>query len=192
MSKLEDGRPDPRRLDLNRLADDGQALAGAWPLQGFPRLIDGAEPAGDALVHWSTRAERRAVPGAGAQPWLHLKAQALLRLTCQRCLQSVEEALTVERSFRFVADEAAAEREDEEAEEEVLALPPRGRLDLQPLLEDELILALPLVPRHTECPQPLPLPADDGPADEGATHPFAALAALKRGQGEPGGQGGPA
>jgi uncharacterized protein len=47
------------------------------------------------------------------------------------------------------------------------------------LVEDELILSLPIVPRHDQCPDPLPMPVDE--LDEGpAAHPFQALAALKR------------
>jgi uncharacterized protein len=33
----------------------------------------------------------------------------------------------------------------------------RRALDLRALVEDELILALPMVPRHDVCPEPLPL-----------------------------------
>lgn len=178
MRKPADGHTDLRRLDLDRLADESAALAGDWPLSDLQRLLADAAAAGDARMHWALRAERRAVPGAAAMPWLHLEARATLRLTCQRCLQPVDEPLAAQRSFRFVADEATAEREDEEAEEDVLALPARGRLDLLPLLEDELILALPLVPRHAQCPDPLPVPADDL-EEPPAEHPFAALAALK-------------
>ncbi len=182
MNKPAEGRFDARRLDLNRLADDAATLVGAWPLAALARLTEDAAPAGDGQVHWTLRAERRAAPGGPAEPWLHLEARATVRLTCQRCLQPVDEPLAVQRSFRFVADEAAAEREDEQAEEDVLALPPRGRLDLQPLVEDELILALPIVPRHAECPEPLPMGASDPGADEDVPQasPFAALAALKR------------
>jgi uncharacterized protein len=180
MNKPTDGHLDARRLDLQRLADAAAALDGQWPLADLPRLTADAAPAGDAQVHWHVTGERRAVAGGSADPWLHLRARTTVRLTCQRCLQPVDEALAVARSFRFVADEAEAERLDELAEEEdVLALPPRGRLDLLPLVEDELILALPLVPRHEVCPEPLPLPEDE-PEAAPAEHPFAALAALKQ------------
>lgn len=180
MNKNTDGRLDARRLDLHRLADAAEVLDGHWPLADLQRLTADAAPAGDALVHWHLSGERRAVAGGSADPWLHLTARATVRLTCQRCLQPVDEALAVARRFRFVADEAEAERLDELADEEdVLALPPRGRLDLLPLVEDELILALPLVPRHEVCPEPLPLPAE-APASAPAEHPFAALAALKQ------------
>ena len=172
---------DPRRLDLLRLADSAGMAAGEWPSELLTRLAEDAPPACDAGVHWSARGERRAVPAGAAQTWLHLTASTLVRLTCQRCLQPLDEALTAERSFRFVADEAEAERQDERSEEDVLALPPRGRLDLLPLVEDELILALPLVPRHALCPQPLAL-TDERPPEVPAENPFAALAALKQGK----------
>lgn len=170
---------DPRRLDLLRLADSAGMAAGEWPSELLMRLAEDAPPAADGGVHWSARGERRAVPAGVPQTWLHLKASTLVRLTCQRCLQPLDEALTAERSFRFVADEAEAERQDEVSEEDVLAMPPRGRLDLLPLVEDELILALPLVPRHAHCPQPLPVP-EERPDEAPVEHPFAALAALKQ------------
>lgn len=182
MNKPAEDRFDARRLDLARLADAAATLQGSWPLGDLVRLTEDAAPAGDAVVRWTVRGERRARPGGPAEPWLHLEAAATVRLTCQRCLQPMDEPLAVARSFRFVADEAAAEREDELADEDVLALPPRGRLDLQPLVEDELILALPIVPRHAACPAPLTLRAADPEAgdDPPKANPFAALAALKR------------
>jgi uncharacterized protein len=88
--------------------------------------------------------------------------------------------LDVRPCLRFVQGEALAEQLDEDSEDDVLALGPP--LDLHELIEDELILALPLVPRHDQCPQPLPMHHDgvQTPADETPTHPFAALAALRR------------
>ena len=180
MKKPSDVGLEARRLDLPYLADTAAVLDGQWPLAELQRLTADAAPAGDAQVRWSVTGERRAVAGGSADPWLHLRARATVRLTCQRCLQPVDEPLVVARSFRFVADEAEAERLDEAAEEEdVLALPPRGRLDLLPLVEDELILSLPLVPRHDVCPQPLPVPAEV-PESAPAEHPFAALAVLRQ------------
>ncbi|GAB4041716.1 MAG: DUF177 domain-containing protein [Rubrivivax sp.] len=168
---------DARRLDLVRFAADAARLEGAWPVAAFERLAADAPP--QAEVPWSVRGESRPVAGGAPETWLHLDARATVTLQCQRCLQAMAQPLAVARSFRFVADEAEAERLDEESDDDVLALPPRGRLDLLPLVEDELILALPLVPRHEVCPEPLPLPADDR-ADERVEHPFAKLAALTK------------
>jgi len=51
-------------------------------------------------------------------------------------------------------------------------------------VEDELILELPLVPRHEGvCPEPLPFPGAADAAEEPAVerpNPFAALAALRK------------
>jgi uncharacterized protein len=169
---------DPHRLELLRFAESGARLEGAWPAASFERLAADAPPAGD--VRWAAWGEQKPVAGGAPETWLSLEAEATVRLECQRCLQAMAQPLAVARRFRFVADEAEAARLDEDSEDDVLALPPRGRLDLLPLVEDELILALPIVPRHETCPEPLPLPADDAAEEASPEHPFAALAALKR------------
>ncbi len=168
-------KPDPRRLDVAAAAADALRLEGQWPLAGFGRLHDGAAQDGD--VHWSVRGEQRAVPGAQAEIWLHLTVRAHVWRDCQRCLQPVALALDLARALRFVGDEATAEALDAECEDDVLALP--RYLDLHGLVEDELLLALPLVPMHEQCPQRLPAAAGFDSADapaEPAAHPFAVLA----------------
>jgi uncharacterized protein len=90
-------------------------------------------------------------------------------------------ALQVERRLRFVHGEDAAAQLDAQSEDDVLAL--TRALDLRELIEDELLLALPIVPRHEVCAEPLPVAIDaeaDAPAGDPAPGPFAALAALKR------------
>jgi uncharacterized protein len=102
-----------------------------------------------------------------------------LSLVCQRCLGPIQTQLDIQRSFLFVAGEQAAAEQDADSEEDVLAL--THALDLRELVEDELLLALPLVPRHQICLQPLPLGTDEESAEQ-RPNPFAALAALKRGR----------
>jgi uncharacterized protein len=175
---------DALRLDVAHLAAEGAELAGRWPLAELTRLADmnmtGETP--DADVQWQVQGELRPVTGGVAEVWLHLQAQAQLALCCQRCLGPVHETVTIDKPVRFVADEAQAAALDAELEDDVLAL--ERTLDLRELVEDELLLALPIVPRHAECPAPLPMPVDDAEADE-KTSPFAALAQLKtRGGGQ--------
>jgi uncharacterized protein len=172
----------PHAVDVAVLCREELSLQGQWSLAAMPRLISGlaATPA-DALAPWQAKASLKVVTGGAAEMWLHLHATATVLLQCQRCLQDMTEALVVDRRIRFVRTEAEAARLDEESEDDVLALVPR--LDLQALFEDELILSLPLVPRHDTCPQPLLAPvaaASESDADV-APHPFAALAALKSG-----------
>jgi len=173
---------DPHRLDVEAFAKDGGRLEGDWPLSALERLADVAHPdakPGDAdRARWRAEGASRPVKGGAPQTWLHLGAKARLSLVCQRCLGPVDMALDTERSFLFVGDEDTAARLDADAEEDVLAM--TRALDLRALVEDELLLALPLVPRHEVCPQPLPMGDGDGDEEEGAPNPFAALAALKR------------
>ena len=174
---------DPHRLDVEAFAKEGAQLEGDWPLASLERLADvahpDAKPAESDRVHWHAQGEQRGMKGGAPQTWLHLGASARLALVCQRCLAPVDMPLQAERSFLFVADEDTAARLDADAEEEdVLAM--TRALDLRALVEDELLLALPLVPRHEVCPEPLPVADEDETPEEAPAHPFAALAALKR------------
>jgi uncharacterized protein len=156
------------------------------------RLADSVLPPGDELpppVMWSLQGLQRPVKGGEPEVWLHLEAETHVHLQCQRCLHTVNENLMVDRAFRFVGTDEEADRLDEESEDDVLVL--SRSLDVLELLEDELILALPLVPRHEVCPEALPTAVgeEDVAAPEVKPNPFAALAALRKGDG--GGSGGP-
>ena len=175
----------PQRLDALRFAQAGARLEGDPPLTGFARLASDLHPPVDPSerVRWQAQGEMRAGPTGGApQAWLHLEARALVPLTCQRCLAPVQTPVEVDRWFRFVADEATAEALDDDSEEDLLALEPRP--SLVELVEDELILSLPLVPLHERCPQPLlaaeePVGGEKAASGSERPHPFAALAKLK-------------
>jgi uncharacterized protein len=173
---------DPRKLDVAALARDGARLEGEWPAAELTRLAEGGAPEAPATawpaVRWAVQGELRQPRGGEAQVWMQLEASASVSLSCQRCLQPVQESLQFARWFRFVRDEAAAAELDADSEDEVLAL--ERSLDLRELVEDELLLDLPLVPRHEICPAPLPVAAAEEPPLEERPHPFAALAALKK------------
>ena len=176
-------QPNPRKLDVAAAAADGLLLQGDWPLAGFKRMADGMNQDGD--VHWSVRGESRVAAGREPEIWLHLTAHARVWRDCQRCLEPVPLDLDLGRSLRFVADEATAEALDADSEDDVLALP--RSLDLHDLVEEELLLALPIVPMHESCPQHLPASADalvEQTEPAAAKNPFAVLGSLKR---EPGG-----
>lgn len=172
------------RLDVKAFAKAGAVLSGQDPLSKYPRLLEEAGGQGaDQPVQWEAHGEMRVDASGLAQIWLHLSAQVSLPLTCQRCLGPVDIALEVVRAFRFVATEAQAEAEDEEAEEDVLAL--SRDFDLQALIEDELLMELPVVPRHEVCPTEVKLAAQDADFEAAQAenpNPFAALAGLKGGK----------
>ena len=143
-------------LDLSALALEGREKSGGLALRTLTRLLaDAPQPLAteaNGLVRWAVAAHWRA-PRGGVGPvrtsaddrlWLHLTGSASVPQTCQRCLGAVWVEMDLDRWFRFEPDETRAEAEDEDAEEDVLVW--RARLDLAELIEDELILALPLVP----------------------------------------------
>ena len=173
----------PDRLDVKAFAQAGAHLSGHDTLLRYQRLAEearGLHP--DLRVDWSADGEIRSTHGLGAETWLRLKADATVPLICQRCLQPVDVPLQVDREFRFVADEATAEALDDDCEEDLLAL--RRDFNLRELIEDELIMALPIVPRHDECPQPVQLASSDADfaaASASVPNPFAALAGLAKG-----------
>ena len=70
--------------------------------------------------------------------------------------------------------------EDDEAEEDLLAL--SREFDLLELLEDELLMDMPVAPRHESCPVPVKLSSADPAyhlAEAERQHPFAVLGRLK-------------
>lgn len=171
--------PDPHAIDLSPFCRRGLSVSGAWPLASLTRLAASFSAATDGEAAFLATGSLRAVAGSEPQMWVALDANAVVPLQCQRCLQTLAEPLQVQRQIRFVPTEDEAARLDEESEDDVLLQP--ARLDLQALLEDELILALPLVPRHTVCPEPIEASPGSAPEEaEAPPHPFAALAALRK------------
>jgi uncharacterized protein len=172
------------RLDVAALAASGGELGGQWQARDLPRL-SATQSAPDDLVlapiQWRLRGHSRPVTGAPAQTWLHLEASTEVWLTCQRCLQAFCLPLAPAVDLQFVRGEDRAAELDAEVEHDVLAL--GAAIDARELVEDELLLAVPLVPRHEHCPAPLPHSAAGGPEPTPAAQPspFAALAGLKRG-----------
>ena len=173
---------DPGKLDMEAFAAAAAQLEGQRPLREFPRIravlhMKTRAPEDEPVV-WSARGELRKARGAPAQVWLHLNAAANLALECQRCLSTVDVPVNVERRFLFVASEDEAAALDAESDDDILAL--TRWLNLHDLVEDELLLALPLVPRHERCPAPLPFRRETANKISEHANPFAALAELKR------------
>lgn len=170
------------RLEVRNFAQADGHLHGEAPLSDFKRLaadalaITGEQP----LVHWEAEGELVEETGGAGHVWLHLSAEVELPMTCQRCLTEAHIPLYVDRSFRFVTDEATAELEDDDSDEDVLAM--SSEFNLLELIEDELLMALPMVPMHEVCPVDVKLESatqdfDDSPVEK--TNPFAALASLR-------------
>ena len=136
---------------MQAFAHEGMPIAETTLLQNMERLAQEAyAPRDDSIVNWKARAELR--PGLQAEEdvWLHLTANTSMPLACQRCMGIVGMPLQIDQWYRFVATEAIAMAEDDESEEDLLVMEPQ--FDLLALLEDELLMTIPLVPMHGECP----------------------------------------
>jgi uncharacterized protein len=170
-----------RRLDVKGFAQEGGLLQGHEPLRNLPRLL--AETEGrraDSPVNWVAQGELHNPGHVNPEIWLHLQADAVLALTCQRCLTEIDVPVAVDRRFRFAPDEEAAAAQDEEAEEDVLAL--SRSFDLIGLVEDEMLMEMPLAPRHETCPVAVTLAVADEDFEAAAAereNPFALLESLK-------------
>ena len=198
---------DPLRLNVANFAADALEAEGDWAIAELTRLADSECPAdaGSPLkaradspplpsrsasdltrrVHWRAVGSHRPVGGEN-QVWLHLLADADVILQCQRCLLPLDEAVHIDRHFRFVKDEETAASLDDEMEDEVLVL--AKSLNLRDLIEDEMLLGLPLVPRHDVCPEAIPMQFGDVEEVEEKANPFASLALLRK---DKDGDGGP-
>ena len=173
--------PAPTRLDLKLLAQSGSEISGADMLSKYERLSQEARGlVADPHLDWSALGEMRSAQSGEDQVWLHMTARISMPLVCQRCMGPMDVALDVSPSFRFVATEEIALAQDEAAEEDVLVF--SREFNLAALIEDELLMALPLIPRHDVCPTQVKLSAADAAFDETSVekiNPFSALAKLQ-------------
>ena len=169
-----------RKLSVAAFALEATPLEGRSPLVQLPRLADEAVQAvAERTVHFQALGSMRSGSAGTAVPWLQLKGQVEIDLVCQRCLEPVATQVQFDRKFRFVESEEAALAQDEDSEEDLLVSSPQ--FDLLELVEDELLMALPVSPKHEECPGELKLSASDADfeAMSERPNPFAKLAQLK-------------
>jgi uncharacterized protein len=176
--------PPPTHLDVKAFAQSAGQTNGMDMLLNYDRLMqETSRLGGERLLKWSARGEYRSEGGMAVEVWLRLQVEVSLPLTCQRCLGPVDIEVSIDRSFRFVEGEEAADTQDEDAEEDVLAL--SKDFNLFDLIEDEVLMTLPVVPAHDVCPVDLKLSATDSGFEAALTekrNPFAVLAKLQNGK----------
>lgn len=115
--------------------------------------------------------------------WLSYQVEGGLKVTCQRCLEPLVVALDRDFELALLFHEADIDRIGD-AEyvmvDEISDVQNRRLLPIKALLEDELMLALPLSPRHEDCQMLVQEVGEQAPSEmEETENPFAALAMLK-------------
>ena len=132
-------------IDGLEFARTGSKLQGALPVAGFLRLRDALCTSKGAVQY-----ELLGVPEEQGRPALKLKVAGELQFVCQRCLGALEFPLHIDVSLQLAATQAELDAEPLTAEgpERIVA----GReMPVRDLVEDELLLAIPLVLRHDRC-----------------------------------------
>jgi uncharacterized protein len=124
--------------------------AGFLTMGDMPRLskeVSSVNP-GDGFA-WQMETHFEDSPGSEPRQILNLTLKGCLHLVCQRCLQDCAVNLDEKRRFVLVASEAEADDyplEDEEQEPLVAS----QHFNLLETIEDEVLLSLPLIPKHPE------------------------------------------
>ena len=132
-------------IDGLEFAKTGSRLQGVWPVAGFERLRDAL--GGD---EGTLRYDLRGVPEAQGRPALRLRVEGTLQLACQRCLGVLEFPLHAEVLLRLAATQAEVDAEPLRAEgpESIVT---GKQMPVRALVEDEVLLAIPIAPRHEVC-----------------------------------------
>ncbi|MBN3805669.1 DUF177 domain-containing protein [Paraburkholderia sp. Ac-20336] len=207
------GLSDPHELDLFEFTRSGRQAAGVVRVSQLPRMLNEVPadaPDRDTAFTWqaegTTQPELQDDGAEGPQPYLRMAVHGAAWLECQRCLTPYSQTFNVDATYRIVNTEAEAE-EFPLDEDEVEVIVGSRQFDLIDLIEEELLLSLPLVPKHEVCPEVHEslvsgVDGSEGEGDEAAQdeageggepeqsgerrNPFAALESLKRD--EPGGR----
>jgi uncharacterized protein len=124
--------------------------SGFLTMADMPRLakeVSSVNP-GDGFA-WQMETHFENSPGSEPRQILDLALKGCLHLVCQRCLQDCAVNLDEKRRFVLVATESEADDyplEDEEQEPLVAS----QHFNLLETIEDEVLLSLPLIPKHPE------------------------------------------
>lgn len=165
----------PEVVDAWRMVAARRMFEGRIPLTAWSRL---GESLADAAGECSYQVEFGRDEFGFA--FVELKAEAALPLICQRTLERFEFPVRIEQRLGLIRDE----REEAALPPgyEPLLMPEDARLHPAELIEDELILAVPVVPVKpgTEAIEAHWEASAEEMQDE-RPNPFAALSALKSG-----------
>lgn len=155
--------PDPFRF-----ASEGRSLSGEVSLAGLSRLADLLAEQSGVLVYRLTGELT-----VGRKSMLRLQVSGELMLRCQRCLGPMVWPVAIDTLFELVRPGQVIP--DEELEEDAYdAIEAEADMDVLALVEDEVVLAAPIAPRHEDCEAPRPV---GGAVKES---PFSKLSGLKK------------
>ncbi|MDH5512037.1 MAG: YceD family protein [Gammaproteobacteria bacterium] len=163
----------PESIDPIQLAERGAQLTGTLPLKSMPRISQGSLE-GSGQVNVDLFFER---PEGEKIYLMHGVLRAQLRVTCQRCLEPMD--LSLEASPWVILVRSGEQPGQPEGDADILVVD--KPISLSALVEDELLLALPMVPMHEpdRCPAGEYVARVRRTGDE-EKNPFAVLSRMKK------------
>lgn len=151
-----------KALSAGRLPAQGELLGAALP-RLMQEVVSMAGP-----VSWALAPDAQPPgPGRWRRRWW-LTVNADLVCTCERCLAPVSVGVAARRAFEFFESSAQADVQSERLEDDDLEfdpdaelvdyLSPEDGMTIATLVEDEVLLNMPMAPKHEQCG----LPAEPG------------------------------
>ena len=154
----------PAAIDGLAFAHNAAVLEGRLGMESLPRLAQSG--CSGSVVDFVLTGEinERGKPG------LRLAVDGSVRLECQRCRGSLDFPLHLEAQLELASSEAGIRAVDDDIERVVAG----HEMSVAALVEDEVLLALPMAPKHEQCRAAAGLRANAKPSA------FQALAALRK------------
>ena len=158
-----------RSLDVEELASRRAVLAGALEAESLPRLLEVVTVRPGAVAYRIEFAR-----DLSGRPKMSGHVEGVLPLVCQRCLGRLD------WSFDTRIESVVVERGQEDTGGPDAVTCSGGRIELDLVIEDEILLALPNAPVHPRgsCEAPSFRAAREQPPSR-PSNPFSALRALR-------------
>lgn len=153
----------PAHIDGLQFARERGQCSGRLTIESLSRLVESG--ATSAAVEYVLAGDEN----AEGRPCLRIDVDGTLELICQRCLEAVEHRVEISGELELATEQRAIDT----AEDDVDRVLTGRAMDIRMLIEDELILDLPMIPMHEHCAA-----AEAGKS--ACPSPFASLAALKK------------
>jgi uncharacterized protein len=155
-------------VDSLRFADEARQLVGQIRIADLGRTADNRVSDSGALA-----CEVQGETDHEGQRFLRIVVVGSLALRCQRCLEDMRYPLRIDKRLLLIAP-GEVWPDDELEIDEFDAIEAGRTLELLPLIEEEVLLALPIAPRHEVCEPPADVEKDREPSA------FAVLAQFRK------------
>lgn len=162
----------PERFDPVDFAEKQRTLAGDLPVRLLDRVRDVLHHVDGAVSIDLSLDRQHHVP--------HIQGRLRVRLVlaCQICLEPMPLELDLGVALGVVQTLEQADRLPEGVEP--LMPDEDGMVTLLDMVQDEILLALPVIPQHERCGTSEDVPEPEVPVRRRQDNPFAVLAALKK------------